>query len=972
VPDESSRHKDVSSANTQSSLVQVLHATLGSEAEDMGFKAMKQLSKPANFRYAAGSRRVEVAVPQSNGRLYVRRRSVKTLRTYLEEPHAEENGGNDHGYTFWLAQCIHYGLEFPPTSLDAQRILRKAISGGLKKEPEHLRILAKELRKKHIEQYGKTDEHGEEKSGEAIVPNEEEPVQIIDNTQLIYEEATDTEVPGRQQRSPRPRPTSKLEVVIPRKTTNVSNLDVMKDPTVSIWDFPSDSEDNRISQHYHRAARGESFFDAALTEHLNYLYNEAEFDQFSEFEDESTGGEGIHERSSSRVTRSTVSNGNRGTTSEQVWTPSSLSPGTLSDLDRELEAAALRKRSKVKAKKKGKSVTDGSSKGVSDTQDVVSTPTPGVKSTNLKRRKESTRADPHKDARANEAAPAPKRVLTGFQDRNLALSSVAKSSDQSGSEGLNRCRQSETVQAVQRQESIVHSIEDNPLPFNTAQSRSFEKAIIPGKNHANSRTRSGPSIPSSSEPLVISSDSEFDHDLNHTFALPLRTRSLFSVAPNDTAIANRHLKPDVSCASRTPRPESRSSVTFQSAVLPADLQESQLPSRELAKGVTSRPQKSTGGKTAEQRKEDEKRELKRRKNRRKKERRKLRAAAEKKEGKEKTRIRKQRAEEEGTVAGSEATHAPLAREQASSPQSQDTSHNQEESRRLASSAPRKRARNSSLTDQADHHGKATASSGYHQPGIDTNGERPPKKARSATPFQSEKQEDCTSKVHAQAVLPAKGAKEEAGNQIQSSKKLDKKPKKDEDRTDEKARVRVLKNSPHTKPPHKTHQDILEDKPTKWRPTTGKAWSKTSVSRDMVPNSNPAPPRHPKEEKTDRPKPGEQAWRRITYTSNPMAGRRPGSYRLESVPPHHFRDLMTMEVPILGPGQEPQDLPPPRQVPNPDHGAEPPLELQWVAQHQAYKKKKLDDFLAKIPKDSAFAGLEPRVVSDSRGVRVQWA
>jgi hypothetical protein len=82
--------------------------------------------------------------------------------------------------------------------------------------------------------------------------------------------------------------------------------------------------------------------------------------------------------------------------------------------------------------------------------------------------------------------------------------------------------------------------------------------------------------------------------------------------------------------------------------------------------------------------------------------------------------------------------------------------------------------------------------------------------------------------------------------------------------------------------------------------------------------------------------------------------------------------MTMEVPILGPGQEPQDLPPPRQVANPDHGAEPPLELQWVAQHQAYKKKKLDDFLAKIPKDSVFAGLEPRVVSDSRGVRVQWA
>lgn len=540
------------SANMKSSLLQVLQATLGSEAEDLGFKTMKQLSKPTNFRYAAGSRRVEVGVPQSNECLYIRRRSVKTLKEYLEEPDADEHGERDHSYTFWLAQCIHYGLEFPPTSLDAQRILRKAISEGLKKEPAHLRKLAKDLKKTHIEQYGEMVEGVEENSRETIMLEDEEPAQIIDNNQLIYDEGLDTGVPDHRQSPPQAQSTSKLEVVIPRKSANVTNLEAMQKPIVSIWDFPSDSEDNRISRHGHWTARGESFFDAALTEHINYLYNEAEFDDFREFENESTGSEGIHERLSSRLTSSTA---------------------------------------------------------------------------------------------------------TG----------------------------------------------------------------------------------------------------------------------ND-------------------------------------------------------------------------------------------------------------------------------------------------------------------------------------------GERPPKKARSATSFRTEKQEGYTSKFLTRVVPPAKVAEEEVGKQSQSSNKLNKKPKKDENRTGGKAIVRVPKNS----------QDIPEDNSTKWIPAKYKTGSKPSVSRQIVPNSNPAPPRQPKEEKTDRPEPGKQAWRRITHTSNPMAGRRPGSYRLESVPPHHFRDVMTMEVPILGPGQRPQDIPPPRQVPNPDHGVEPPLELQWVAQHQAYKKRKLDDFLAKIPKDSVFAGLEPRVVSDSKGVRVQWA
>lgn len=947
--------KESSSANkTQSSLLQVLNATLDSEPQDMGFKIMKKLSAPENFRYAAGTRRVEVAIPQSSGRVYVRRRSVKTLKAHLNKQDPDPGDEREYDYTFWLAQCVHYGLAFPATSLDARQMFKKAIAGGLKKEPFHLRKLAKEL-KKHREKSRGDGEDGEERTMEASRLRVEESDQVVDNSEVFPDQSVDMKTPDPQQEPPQHQQTSNVSVVIPRGSSNASGIEPIQQSMKSIWDLPSDSEDGRTSQNYNREVRGETYFDAALVEHVNYLYNEAEFDESSEFENESTASETTSlRRSCSRVTRSSALKDNAEGIAREIQLSSSPNPRTLSDLDRAIEVAAIRKKGKIKTKRRSKPITGSSSRGGHDEQGVVS-------------------------ARSTILRAKPTKLKTKFQS---ASSCIHTRLDQSRLELPSTEPQSAMIQP-QALTNLVDIIEGNRPFLGITQTRSPSDATKTGERPANNQRHSKSPIPPSPEVHIISSDSDSgsDQTSSHTFVVAVRSRSPSSIyTPGATTIAKQRSKFEALSVSATSPPDAYSRTAEQPPTISADLPESHPVPHASAGESRSSTSEPTDDENSEQKQDrgHRVRDLRRRQEKWRENLRKLEEEIEarridleeKERWGEKIRVW-QRAAEERMIREKAAAKDHSAMAHTSTDQKQNVSQKQEGPRRA-----RKRARTyHSLPEQGDHFDETTTSIINHNPLHESDSGRPQKKARSANTIEAKKQQEAgASQSLVKRVVTPKAKKENAGKKGQSvDGSSQKAATTDKSLTgdDKAAAARRPKRSPNNKPPEKTPQSDSKDTSAIPKPGANLTSSKRSSPRDKALSDKHTPPAQLEELQPSERPPEKQEWRRITYTSNPMAGRRPGSYRLDSVAPQHFRDLMTMEVPILGPGQRPEDLPPPRMVPNPDYGDNPPLELQWVERHTAFKRKVLDDFKAKIPKGSRFGGLEPRVVSDARGVRVEW-
>jgi len=892
----------------------------------MGFKIMKKLSQPTNFRYAAVStRRVEVGIPQASGVVYVRRRSMRTLRAYLDRlDRGDESEGGDEGvededengydYPFWLAQCVHYGLEFPATSLDARQIFRSAIAGGLRKEPWHLRQLAKALKEKRTER-----EH-DEGSIEG------------DEMDLVLDQDLEPCPDVRQEEPPlkQPQRTSNISVVIPLRSSSApsSGPTVTPQSTKSIWDLPSDDEDDN------REARGETYFDTALAEHVNNLYNEAEFDKFGEFENEYTASEMTPmSRSSIRVTTSSALRSSGESSARKRQLPSSPTPGLLSEIDRKL--AAAQKRGKAKSKKRAKEnpTTGNSSSFGHDAQhSVAATTIPTAKPTEptrLKRKAKQSRVDSHIQLEASRS----KRP------------SIEPHS---------------TIGLPQELTNIVDSIEHNqPFPgidtsTGTPSSAASDMSV---NGHRHTKSLAMPS--SLPEVHVISSDSDPDSGYeraseDHTFTLALRTTTPSGSRPPDATAA----------------PSSTSAKVVQ---------ESHLVSLKSSGELTSSLQEPSDNEDAEEEEDqiDGVEDLKRRQEKWAGNLRRLeeeiearRLELEEKERWGETIRDWQKASEVRMVREKEkaAMREQAVMSQSSTVEKEVASQKEKKPRKSSKATSKKRARSNSPPKQDENSDKMTTPTSSHRSSLEGGSERPKKMARSTKSVETEKQEAGASQSPVKKVPTPKAKKGQSMDDGSSQKSAT----TDTGLTsDEKAKNRGAKSSQTTKSSGKKSPDSSQDQSAISRPTADKAGSK-NPGLDGKALSNKS--NHRKEAPTTKQSPPgkqEQEWRRITYTSNPMAGRRPGSYRLDSVAPIHFRDIMTIEVPIPGPGQKPEDLPPSRMVPNPDHGDNPPLELQWVEQHRQRKKKMLDDFMKKIPEGSRFEGLEARVVSDARGMRVEW-
>lgn len=985
-----------------SSLLQVLQAALGSEAQDITFRAMKALSEPGNFRYAAKSGRLEVLVPLADRQLWVRRKSLDTLKAYLDDDRYSAGGGvgvgnidaSDEEYTFWLAQCVHYGLEFATTAQDAKRFVSLAIDEGMKKEPLHLRILAKRLKQEYIEMYGEYSDEEEEDGDEdeddhaAIIVSEgedsdslivdeddedhdrdddngddddddddededEDSDDTIEDDDGVYDLGDDVEMPNQPAETPPPQPTRKPQAMIAGRFASISEVDLTQEPTTSIYDFPSDSDSeiDSPSKRPNRDTRGESFYDAALADHLNLLYDEEEYDQFSEFDPGSEASEAIRARSSSRVTRLSVPKSRAKIGSENAQALPSSSPVCLTNLDAEIQAAEERKKSKKHKKNKQKSTTDSVSQDLGDTQDAVPPVTPIATPTISKAKKKKT-------GPARMKKPLLENALTG------SPSSEPKPQD-----------------------SVVDSIEGDLTGLDDAETARPLLASRARKKSAKSF------IPVVTEVSVKSPDPESYHEVPNSLELPLRTRS---PSGSDARITHEPVKPTFwSSPSMTTRPECFSDMTTQSVGLTPSprnsryLRQSSLNKKKGAviqgtyaksrpkflagattqstafaapfrrntnslsplftKQVRRLEQEHTDGKNADEIEEEEQWEAivgwYRQQNRKHRE-------------IEHTKLREEQWEAERSLAEGEL-------------------------RQSTSTLGKKRASNDSSPRHGGGHSKTT-----------DGGERPRKKARLVTPSKTTKgsrEERKASNSHSKEKPPTKQSptKEKAvkdhstGGRPRRKKSTMRTPSKD----------KIVEKSFATKT--SKIKKIAKKKTVKKRGTGGTPTRKRS-SNASPSKTNPAKTKA-KGTKRLRTSPGtqrrtspnqakerrhgsqsqcanqEQAWQQVTYTSNPMAGRRPGSYRLDSLPPHYFRDIMTIQNPIPRPGQSLQDLPPARQIPNPDHGSEPPLELQWVEKHRAFKKRKLDEFMAQVPKDSAFKGRVPLMSSGGpKGLRIEYA
>lgn len=1013
-----------------SSLMQILQATVGAEALDITSKAMKKLSKPENFRYSPVSNRLEVLVPLANEELWVRRKTVKTLMGYInaddQDALSQTPGANNEEYTFWLAQCVHYGLNFPSTTEDAKRLVRMAVEQGLKKEPPHLRILSKRLKREYIERYGESDDEEDEDEDErkyddddevqvpTVVPEEaQSEYDMVDNDcyddwQLapsgpgdedsdaaLTEEAHNADE-GQEARgvseesipavnmnnddddgvyhlgdeismpdywpsdSPKRQPATKSPKVLPRRPAKaIEEVDLTQQSPTPIYDLRSDrdSESDNSSLHTEKAIAEEASYDAALRDHLEFFYNEDEYDQFSEYDAGSVTTETNDQRSSSRVTRSSAAKDKSKMSAGHVEAPSS-SLAFLSDLYSDLDAveSGQKRKGKSKAKQKDTPPRDGLSPDFPSVEDLLPSATHVVKSSRLKTRKKTVSAPESKSYMVEDR---PSSQLTCGNTYILLHNPKARS-----------------------RASVLDSTEGHLPDPDMPQAPRTLKGTKPGKDNVGDKESTNVFVPPPSEIALNSSNSELGHGIEDGLMPPLTMRSHSGKVVSVADEPRKHKPWSLPCRSKlepvsgaaaqpvilTPSPrESRflrqstfqkkkgavlqgkhgasmmdsfSRVTGQSTLLSTPFaRHTHFPIQSFANQMAQRPFTFAARNSAEQAREQQ-----------------IIVDWHRKEYQKLREVKHQnfrKGQPEAEVAfGPEGTQGPM------------------------SIGGKEKIKDDNSSRSADKHGKTNDFHSNVQPSTSNGDSRPRKKPRLATPSKIvdlSKGRGKTSSSHTGGKTPMRKKTPVSDRIAKHSSDGEGFGKKEGSRktpAKHKAATRTSKKE-------KTENDKSKKKsragqtPTKTKARLDRQESRLDDTAAKCDKNRKSPLSH--EDRSSQSKSSKQAhgWESITYTSNPMAGRRPGSYRLDNLEPQHFREIVTIVNPVARPGQSLKGLPPPRQIPTPDHGSEPPLELQWVAQRRAFKKRKLDEFMASLPEDSTLKDRLPVIVGETRGLRFEY-
>ncbi|KAK5058568.1 hypothetical protein LTR84_010831 [Exophiala bonariae] len=1109
---------------SSSHLLQILQSTVGDEALDLTFKAMKRLSEYENFRYDPESGRLEVLLPLADEDLWVRRRRVKTLAEFLEDDEQYAYSENpSEEYTFWLAQCVHYGLEFPITTEDAKAYVRGAIEQGIKKEPPHFRVLRKFLERQYLEMHEESDESDESEESEEsevddddqvvfVGPEEEESgFDMVDNDCQVVEdsladeyleammidqehdaddedESDDTEredksdgtdddddnadldsesdepasdsdadmddggggdhaddtqqdgdnqddqaqetrgvsegnppdinmnadgdgisgpgdntaTPDHQQcESLAPQSANEPQLTLPRSpVAAIEEVDLSQESPTSIYDLSSDSDSQPVnaSNNAGQDNTEEASYDAALREHIDCLYNEDEYDNFSEYHAGHIAS-GINDlRSSGRATRSSAAKDESKTSVEHIDAPS-LSPVCLMDLDRDLETAQMCQKAERddNTQQKDKSLGDRKSQDLPDVEDLLPSIAHNNKSGGVK------------------------------TDMRIA--------DAPGS-----------------QDSVFESIETcSPNP---GSSQTLKPVEVRDLGKSNTRDKEGPTTfyPLPSATSLRSPCSEVDHDGKDIRALPLKTLSTSGTtgfinvpqgpkawssppttnfidvprgpkvwnSPSTTSFINVPRGPKAwssPCRSRsgtlsgvtahspllTPSPkESRflrqltfqkargavlhgknaasmldsfSSVTTQSNILSSPfVQNTTFPIRSFTNQTVQNKLELEAGMNAER--SEQAREHQNIVNWHQQEYQRLREVNHQNIRKEQPgaeaivehgRIQQsssragKRSAEDNILPCSIGSHSQLADQRSDIQRSLGNAAHQPRKKQCLETPSKnveqstgRRSTNSSST------GKKTSMMKTHsatQSGVDgcSTQERLPRKEGSfKTPITNDAARSAEKKETTYQRPKEQNRGGQSPTKTRASKAAAAKAKSE-------MSFRSIRDDANQTPKSKSmdatnnlSRQLIDSRDT----TSKRDEDKTTRANQESLMSHP---------KTSKP---ELAWQSVTYTSNPMAGRRPGSYRLDSIEPQHFRDVITIVNPAARHGQSLKDLPLPRKISTMDPGTEQPLELQWVEQRRAFKKRKRDQFMANVPEDSLLMDKVPIMVSEPKGLRIE--
>lgn len=115
-------------------------------------QVMESLTSTSRFRWSSPDG-LEVGIPTDDKTIFVSREKKDQLRERILDS-GDDDGltEDDKPFPWWLAQCIHYGLNFCFTSTDAKSRLGQALLAQKLKRPKFLKKLGKTLKKNYRNQ----------------------------------------------------------------------------------------------------------------------------------------------------------------------------------------------------------------------------------------------------------------------------------------------------------------------------------------------------------------------------------------------------------------------------------------------------------------------------------------------------------------------------------------------------------------------------------------------------------------------------------------------------------------------------------------------------------------------------------------------------------------------------------------------------------------------------------------------------
>lgn len=116
-------------------------------------QVMESLTSTSRFRWSPPDG-LEVGIPTDDQTIFVSREKKVQLRQRILDGGDDDDGHteDDKPFPWWLAQCIHYGLNFCFTSTDAKSRLGQALLAQKLKRPKFLKKLRRNLKKTYRNQ----------------------------------------------------------------------------------------------------------------------------------------------------------------------------------------------------------------------------------------------------------------------------------------------------------------------------------------------------------------------------------------------------------------------------------------------------------------------------------------------------------------------------------------------------------------------------------------------------------------------------------------------------------------------------------------------------------------------------------------------------------------------------------------------------------------------------------------------------